>query len=121
MRDNRVIAGKTASLMEIYCFVYLIALRAVNNARGEQNLPQPSSTHLVGKIVGVKNYFNVARFANKCLRLLRLTTEHSRLAAIRDICFGVAVYDLQNGVRIKCVCLKSCLRNFHCIIHDLLK
>lgn len=52
-------------------------------------------TYLICEIIGVKNYFNVARFANKGLRLFGFTTEWARLSAIRDICFGVAVDNLK--------------------------
>ena len=54
-------------------------------------------TYLICEIIGVKNYFNVACFANKRLRLLRFTTEWTRLSAIRNICFGVAVDNLQKN------------------------
>lgn len=81
-----------------YC---LIALRAVNIIKVQcvaafikRKKKTQLSTHLVGEIVGVKNYFNIACFANKCLWLLCFTTKHSRLAAIWDICFRISIYYL---------------------------
>lgn len=52
-------------------------------------------SYLVGKVIGVKNYFNIACFANKRLWLLRFTTKHPRLSTVWDICFWVSINDLK--------------------------
>lgn len=50
---------------------------------------------LVGEIIGVKDNFDGIRFADECLRLLRLATKLTRFPSIRYVGFGVAVHNLQ--------------------------
>ena len=54
-----------------------------------------SETYLVGEIIGVKDNFDGIRFADECLRLLRLATKLTRFPSIRYVGFGVAVHNLK--------------------------